>query len=182
MNYLDIIIGVFLLWGLINGFRKGLVIELSTLIALILAIWGGIHLSHFVASWLADSWGWESDYLGIISFGITFIGIVILVVFIGRLITRFLKLVALNIFNRFLGAVFGGFKYAFVLGIVIYLIEPIDKELKIIPEDKREESILYNPLLELSMSAFPALEKLDWRNWIEKSIDQGKDKLKEIEI
>ena len=182
MNYLDIIIGIFLLWGLINGFRKGLVIELSTLIALVLAIWGGIHLSHFVASWLSESWGWESDYLGIVSFGITFVGIVILVVFIGRLITRFLKLVALNIFNRFLGAVFGGIKYAFVLGMVIYLIEPLNKELKLIPEDKRSESKLYDPLLELSLQAFPALEKLDWRNWIEKSIDQGKGKLQEIEI
>jgi len=182
MNYLDIIIGIFLLWGLVNGFRKGLVIELSTLIALVLAIWGGIHLSHFVATWLNESWGWESDYLGIISFGITFVGIVVLVVFIGRLITKFLKMVALNIFNRFLGAIFGVIKYAFVLGIVIYLIEPINKELKIVPEEKRNESIFYDRLLDLSMQAFPALEKLDWRNWIEKSIDRGKEKIQDIEI
>lgn len=182
MNYLDIIIGIFLLWGLVNGFRKGLVIELSTLIALVLAVWGGIHLSHFVASWLTDSWGWESDYLGIISFGITFIGIVLLVVFVGKLVTRLLKMVALNIFNRFLGGIFGVVKYAFVLGIVLYLIEPINRELKLIPDDKREESILYNPLFELSLKVFPSLEKLDWRDWLEKSIDTGKEKLEEIEL
>ena len=45
MNYLDIIIIIPLIWGAYKGFRKGFIIEIASLIALILGIWGGINFS-----------------------------------------------------------------------------------------------------------------------------------------
>ena len=43
VNYLDIIFIVPLIWAGFRGFKKGLIIEVSTLIAFGLGIWGGIH-------------------------------------------------------------------------------------------------------------------------------------------
>jgi membrane protein required for colicin V production len=45
MNYIDIIIGIVLIVSAISGFRKGLIVEVASLAALILGIWGAIHFS-----------------------------------------------------------------------------------------------------------------------------------------
>ena len=42
MNYIDIILGILLLLSAIGGFKKGLIVELASLAALILGIWGAI--------------------------------------------------------------------------------------------------------------------------------------------
>ena len=39
MNYIDIILGVLLIIAAIRGFRKGFIIELASLAALVLGIW-----------------------------------------------------------------------------------------------------------------------------------------------
>ena len=46
MNVLDIIILVLLVLGLINGFRKGLFVEVASLVALVAGIYGAIHFSN----------------------------------------------------------------------------------------------------------------------------------------
>ena len=54
MNYIDIFLLVPLLWGAFKGFKKGLIIEVVSLIALGLGIWGGVHFSDFSTTFLAD--------------------------------------------------------------------------------------------------------------------------------
>ena len=64
MNYLDVIFIVPLIWAGFRGFKKGLIIEVSALIAFGLGIWGGIHFSDFVAELLSDSI--ESKYVPLV--------------------------------------------------------------------------------------------------------------------
>ena len=42
MNYIDIIILVIIGYGLVKGFINGLIIEVASVLALILGIWGAI--------------------------------------------------------------------------------------------------------------------------------------------
>ena len=48
MNLVDLIIGLLLGFGFLKGFAKGLVIELSSLVALFLGFLGAIKLSNFI--------------------------------------------------------------------------------------------------------------------------------------
>jgi membrane protein required for colicin V production len=84
MNYIDIIIGIILLFAAIGGFRKGLISELASLAALILGIWGAIEFSYITSDFLTENFNLETDYLNIISFIVTFIVIVILVQYCGQ--------------------------------------------------------------------------------------------------
>ena len=52
MNYLDIVLALFLVYGAYNGFKKGLIIEIATLIALCLGIYGSILFSDQTAVYL----------------------------------------------------------------------------------------------------------------------------------
>ena len=171
VNIVDLVIALPIIWGLIQGYRKGLIIELSSLAALILGIWGAIHFSDMVAHWLSENWGWKSDYLPIIALAITFTGIVFGIIILGKVLTRMVKMVALGLPNRLLGALFSGLKYAIIVSVILFLISPLNEKFDLVPREIQRDSLLYEPIGDLGMSLFPYLEELDWRNWLEKQMD-----------
>ena len=78
MNTIDIIFGIILLLGLIQGLRKGLFVELASLVGLIAGVYGAIHFSHYVADWLFTRTSWSERLIQLTAFAITFIIIVII--------------------------------------------------------------------------------------------------------
>jgi len=54
MNTIDIIIGIILIFGTVNGFLKGLFVEVTTLVGLVLGVYGAIHFSHFLGFLLPE--------------------------------------------------------------------------------------------------------------------------------
>ena len=76
MNYFDIIIIIPLLWGAFKGFKKGLIIELASLIALFLGVWGAIKFSSVVGNYLDQTFTVSEKFLPLVSFAVTFILIV----------------------------------------------------------------------------------------------------------
>lgn len=73
MNYIDITLCVPLVWGLYKGFMKGLIVEAATFVAFGFGVWGGIYFSDFSANKIREQFHWNSPYLPIISFAITFL-------------------------------------------------------------------------------------------------------------
>ena len=72
MNIIDIIILVPFAWFAYTGFKKGLVIGVASLAALILGIYAALYFSGIVAGFMTDNLNIKTDYLPIISFIITF--------------------------------------------------------------------------------------------------------------
>jgi len=183
VDYLDIILLIPLAWGAFKGFRNGFIIELSTLAALILGIWGAIHFSDWVADYLLQHFEIEREYLPMIAFAITFLGIVILLNLLGRLLTTLLKAVALNGINRLVGAIFGLLKWSFIFSIVLFLWRPVQEgTFKWPTAQDRDKSILYEPISSLAPLFFPYIEELDWRSWWEKEFDGVRDQIESIEL
>ncbi len=54
MNYLDIISALLLAWFAFNGYRKGLIIEVASLAALILGVYAMLYFSDVTASFLIE--------------------------------------------------------------------------------------------------------------------------------
>ena len=79
MSFLDIIIGILLVWGLYKGLKNGLFVELASLIALIAGIYGAIHFSYITGDYLAEQFDWSDQYLKIAAFLVTFFAIIIVV-------------------------------------------------------------------------------------------------------
>lgn len=166
MNYIDIILIVPLLWALYKGFKKGLVIEIASLLALILGIYGGVHFSEALSLLLKNKFDWQTPYLPIISFAIIFIGVVIVVYTIGKIIERFVDMVALGTINKFFGAIFGLAKSAVILIIIILIFDGFDKKMNIIPKEQKSKSLLYEPMKSIGVQALPYLnfEKIPLTN------------------
>ncbi len=88
MGYLDIILCIPLIWGLYTGFTKGVIIQMASLLALILGVYGAIVFSNLTQGILTSNFQIDNKYIPIISFATTFIAIVIAVHFLGKVLEK----------------------------------------------------------------------------------------------
>lgn len=170
MNWIDFIIVIILGISLIRGFSDGLVKEVASLAALILGIWGAIRFSSFTAGKLYEWFDMTGQYVGIISFIVTFGVIVVLVHFVGIFVDKVVKAVALNFLNRLLGIVFGLFKTVLILSVIFVILNAIDARRPFLPKEKIEESMFYNPISDVAPALFPIIGEGD----LQKSFDRLK--------
>jgi len=161
MNYIDIIIGLLLLFSAISGFRKGLVAELASLAALILGIWGAIEFSYITTDFLTENFNFETEYLNIISFIITFIVIVILVHIVGSAVNKFIEAAMLGFINKLAGLAFGILRSALILSIILIVFEKIDEDVEILSQEAKAKSQLYEPVRNFAPSLFPFINIWD---------------------
>lgn len=164
MNYIDIVLSIFLIIAAVQGFRKGFIIEFASLAALILGIWGGIKFSNIVARFITDYTGYHSEYLSIIAFFITFILIVILIHMMGKMLDTIVKAALLGFLNRLAGVVFGVLKTALILSILLLLFDEVDENVHILPTQQKQESKIYAPMKQVVPTLLPFLKLWDIKN------------------
>lgn len=157
LNYFDVIIAIFLLWSAYRGITKGFIIMAASLAALVLGVWGAIRFSNLTADFLVAQFDCGTKYLSLISFALTFVVIVVLVHFLARAVSKLVKAVALGFVDRIAGLLFGVLKTAFIVSIVLVVINSIDRRVPFIPEEHKENSLLYQPLSKLAPAIFPYL-------------------------
>jgi len=157
INYFDFIFAIFLLWSAYRGVTRGFLIMAASLAALILGVWGAIRFSHLTAALLISAFGLQTGHLPLIAFALTFVIIVILVHLLSRALDKLIKAVALGIVNRLAGLLFGMLKTAFLISIFLVILNGIDSRIPFIPEEHKENSLLYQPLSRLAPAIFPFL-------------------------
>lgn len=149
INYLDLIFGGLILFGAFKGFRKGVIVELASLLALVLGIYGAIQFSGFVADQLVIYIDWDKRYVDLAAFGLTSIAIILGVSLLGKILTSLAKLVMLNGINRMLGLLFGGMKLAVFSGVILIFLMKANALFGFIPTEIIEQSLLCDSLLGL---------------------------------
>lgn len=157
-NVFDIIFAIILLYSAYKGFSKGFVIQAATLVALLLGIYGAVRFSDYTADILSIKLNITTQYLPLIAFAVTFVAIVILVHLIAGVTEKLLRAVALGFVNRIAGLLFGILKSAFIISILLVIINGIDTRMNIIPSDVKNNSLLYRPLSEFAPKIFPFLK------------------------
>ncbi len=160
MSTIDIVIAVILLFGLVKGYMKGLFVEITSLVGLVLGVYGALHFSFFLSDILKDNVSWDESMIQIVAFAGTFIIILLALVFLGKALTKIAETIFLGFFNKILGAVFGVLKYALILSIVFLIYDQINSSLKFLNKEKAKESVLYEPVKNLAPTIFPNLVKV----------------------
>ena len=157
MNTIDLVFAVLLLWAAYRGFTKGFIVQLATLAALLLGILGAVMFSDFTSSLIIKKFEVSGQYLPIISFAITFIAIVIAVHILAKALNKLIDAIALGVVNRLLGVLFSVLKVAFIVSIILVLVNKADHKYNFIPKETTENSLLYKPLSNLAPMIFPYL-------------------------
>jgi len=159
MNIVDIVLVIPLIWFGYKGFKKGFVIEIFSLLALFAGIYAAIHFSNFASDFLSNNIKIRSEYLPVASFGLTFIGAVIGVHFLGKLVTKVIKMAALGLVNKLLGAVFSIVKILLIYGVLLNFVNTWNQKLDFIPEETIDESMLYVPIMSFTETVLPAIKE-----------------------
>ena len=158
MNYIDIIILILLVLSAIGGYKNGLITEVASLAALILGIWGAIQSSYITTDLLIRYFDLQSKYLNIISFGVTFIVIVILVHVVAGVINNMVNAAMLGVLNKLGGMIFGVLRSILFISIILLILDKIDRDIQIIPEDTKSGSRMYEPIKNIAPSIFPFID------------------------
>ena len=142
MNYLDIVIALVLFLFGYKGFRKGLIIEVVTLLAFGVGIYGAMHFSDFTAEHLQEVMEINPKYLNTIAFVLTFILLVIAVNMIGKAVTEMVKAMNLSFWNKLGGFVFGVAKGVLLCSILLLVLNNFQL-IGVLKPEVREQSKLY---------------------------------------
>ena len=159
MSIIDIVLGALLLFGLIRGAMKGLFVEVASLVALVLGVYGAIHFSSFAAGFLEPNVDWNEKTINIVAFAITFVLIVLAISLAGKALTKLADFAALGIINKLAGGVFGALKIGLILSVILIVFNKLNNTLPFMEKDDLEESILYKPVKSLAPMIFPNLIK-----------------------
>ena len=159
MSILDIVLGLFLAWGLYKGVKNGLFVEIAAIAALIAGIYGAIHFSYIVGNYLSQNMDWNERYISIAAFLITFIIILFIVHFAGRLLTKVADIAMLGALNKIAGGIFGVVKVAVILGAILIFFEGAASKFNLIGEDTQQDSIFYEPIKEIGAFVFEKVLK-----------------------
>jgi membrane protein required for colicin V production len=165
--YLDIIIAIPILWGMFKGFRRGLIIELCTLMALVLGIYGAAEFSDIAGEFLQAEFNTDPRLSNVLAFALVFVLIVIVVFIFGKTLEKVIKMVALGLFNKLLGMIFGGAKFLLIVSSLLFLINGFPITEKLLPDHWRQDSYLYEPAAAVAPKLFPVLKNQTWLQKIE---------------
>tara|TARA_R110000751_G_C13607595_1_gene462981 strand:- start:30 stop:536 length:507 start_codon:yes stop_codon:yes gene_type:complete len=154
MSFLDIILGLMLVWGLWKGLKNGLFVEIASIIALIAGIYGAIHFSYITGDYLSDHMEWNEQYINIAAFIVTFVLIVLVVHIAGKFLTKIADFAMLGLINKIAGGIFGTFKVAVILGALLIFFDRLNHDFDIIDEDTKYNSKLYQPIKRIGAFVF----------------------------
>jgi len=154
LNYLDIFIVSILVFGFFRGFIKGLIMELSSLLAIVLGTYGSLKFSDITLDWLSINFSnqiesIDENYLKVASFAFTFLIIIVFVSIIGKGLTSVLKMVSLGLINKVLGGLFGSVKYVLILSFCFVFFENLNSTLSLVDESFFESTLFYGSIIEL---------------------------------
>ena len=161
MNTFDIIIASLLIFGFVRGVMKGLFVEVASLAALICGVYGAIHFSYFIGDYLKDAVSWSKEYISLAAFAGTFIAIVVVIAFLGKILTKLADFASLGVVNKILGGVFGSLKIGLFLSIVFIFFGKMNETIPFIKKETLDESILYAPVKKITLLLFPSIIKND---------------------
>ena len=133
MNYIDIVILLFLLYGAFRGFSKGLIIEVATLAGLILGVFIAIRYSPFTEGILKDFLNITSRYLSYIALAVTFLLVVIVVYLLGKMLTRLVDIISLGLVNKLLGTLLGIAKYFIMVCVLLMIVDDLEGVMIVFP-------------------------------------------------
>jgi membrane protein required for colicin V production len=158
LNALDWIIISMLIWGFISGFRKGLIMELATLLGLFLGIWLAIKGHFKMEELIRGNSSLDGAWLPYLSFLLVFIGVYILCYFAGKALSAAVSLVMLGIFNRIAGGVFGMIKWVLFSSVFFLMVN--NAGWSFISSELEKESSMFASVKSISGFIYPSVQSV----------------------
>ena len=158
MNLIDLIIIALFGYGIIKGYKKGLIIELSSFFGIFISFFISTNLDDIISKQIVELVNINFDIVNIIVFILVFLLSYSAIIFIAKGFTKLIKFVYLGLLNSLLGSLFGGLK----LLLILIILSKIIFSFSLIPLKTLSESVLIIQLHILSDIIFNSLEIVNY--------------------
>ena len=158
MNLIDLIIIALFGYGIIKGYNKGLIIELSSFFGIFISFFISTNLDDIISKQIVELVNINFDIVNIIVFILVFLLSYSAIIFIAKGFTKLIKFVYLGLLNSILGSLFGGLK----LLLILIILSKIIFSFSLIPLKTLSESVLMIQLHVLSEIIFNSLEIVNY--------------------
>lgn len=161
MSIFDIVVIILLVPAIFSGYTKGFISQIFSIIAIVVSIWSSVHFADQLCDYLKDTLMQDNPVLlKIIAFVIILVLVSLVLVIIGKIIEKFLKIIMLGWLNKLLGIIFSLIKWALILSLLIGVFNNINHTMNLFSAEQLNECIFYKPLNTIYTTVFPYLQQL----------------------
>ena len=154
LSTFDFFLALPILWGAFQGFRKGLLLELVSLVALVLAILGGLKLLDAALPVMEGFIGDVHGLLPYVTFLVVFVGIILLIHLGGIILKKVIDFTPFGLFDNVLGSILGALKWCVALSLLLYVSDMAGIS---ISKDTADASMVYPVVLKTTPYALDIL-------------------------
>ena len=172
MGIFDIIVAILALIALVNGWRKGLTIQVCSIVAIICGIW----LASSFGAEVGALFGVEPRYAKAVGFLTIFLVVLILLAVLSRMVKRLFSFVGLGVLDSLFGALISVAKVALVMGILCSAFDSLNAEGRFVEKSKLDKTIFFRPLCR-TMEVFDLFDVEEAGKSLEQTIKKTVDNI-----
>ncbi len=137
---LDLIYAVILVLAILHGFRRGLVLGLFSLVAVIIGLAAAMKLSLVAGEYIGKVINISEEWLPVISFAVVFLVIVLLIRLGARAIEKTVEMVMLGWVNKIGGIIFYAAIYTIIFSVLLFYAE----QMKLLQPETINKSVTWS--------------------------------------
>ena len=137
---LDIIFAALIVFAVLKGYQRGLIIGLFSLVAVIIGLAAAMKLSVVMADYLGIAVNISSQWMPVISFAVVFLLVILLIRLGAKVIEKTVQMAMMGWLNKIGGILLFVAIYITVFSVLIFYAE----QLKLLQQDTIDKSVTYS--------------------------------------
>jgi membrane protein required for colicin V production len=170
MKMLDLIILLPLIYGAYKGYKRGFIMSLFMLLAVIVGLYAAFHFTDVIVSYGKDKLNWKSNYIAPVTFLSLFLIVGAGVYFGGKVLESVIKLAKLSILNSLAGALLGLLQWTYFVGSLLLMLISFDQKEKIISKETKQHSLILPVITTVLHGSIPGVNSSVLFDYYEKQI------------
>lgn len=156
MNLFDIILYLALAWAVFNGWRRGFLLQMLSLVAVVAAL----YFAAQYGSELERILGIEVGIEGVAGFIVIFVGALILISVAAHLLRAVFRFAGLGVADVLLGVLFSVAKVVLIISVLYSWFDSVNKNYEWASRETIEQSRWYEPVKGITTKLTPYFEQL----------------------
>lgn len=156
MNIFDLIVYLALAWAVFNGWRRGFLLQMLSLVAVVAAL----YLGAIYGAELGTMLGMEGTTAQIGGFITIFVASLIVIALLGRLLRGVLKFAGLGVVDTLLGILLSVIKVGLIVSVLFSWFAALNRDYKLASREKIEASRWFEPVAGITDKLTPYFEEL----------------------
>ena len=137
---LDIIFAALIVFAVLKGYQRGLIIGLFSLVAVIIGLAAAMKLSVVMADYLGKAVNISNQWMPVISFAVVFLLVILLIRLGAKAIEKTVEMAMMGWLNKIGGIILFVVMYITVFSVLIFYAE----QLKLLQPDTIDKSVTYS--------------------------------------